>query len=201
MSENLIIVSSVFLRTSARSTCRHSWWTDTTFSVQIPSLNYLLQGKMGHWESWYVVQSIPLFLKKNSPQGNLLPIPQNSVQLPVSLWKIPRSRVKESFFHIAILKCNSASALLMLHWHYLCLGYPTSKAKTVYCSSLWPDQVALHLPGGSSGKELTSQCKRWERCRFDPGLGRFPWKRAGQPTPVFLPGESHGQWSLVGYSP
>ena len=34
-----------------------------------------------------------------------------------------------------------------------------------------------------------------------PGSGRFPWRRKGQPTPVFLPGESHGQRSLVGYSP
>ena len=34
-----------------------------------------------------------------------------------------------------------------------------------------------------------------------PGLGRFPQKRAWQPTPVFLPGASHGQRSLVGYSP
>ena len=34
-----------------------------------------------------------------------------------------------------------------------------------------------------------------------PGSGRFPWRRAGQPTPVFLPGESHGQRSLAGYSP
>ena len=33
-----------------------------------------------------------------------------------------------------------------------------------------------------------------------PGLGR-PWRRAWQPTPVFLPGKSHGQRSLVGYSP
>ena len=33
-------------------------------------------------------------------------------------------------------------------------------------------------------------------------LGREdPWRRAGQPTPVFLPGESHGQRSLVGYGP
>ena len=31
--------------------------------------------------------------------------------------------------------------------------------------------------------------------------GRFPWQRAWQPTLVFLPGESHGQRSLVGYSP
>ena len=33
------------------------------------------------------------------------------------------------------------------------------------------------------------------------GSGRFPWRRAWQPTPVFLPGESHGQRSLAGYSP
>jgi len=29
---------------------------------------------------------------------------------------------------------------------------------------------------------------------------KIPWRRAWQPTPVFLPGESHGQRSLVGYS-
>ena len=34
-----------------------------------------------------------------------------------------------------------------------------------------------------------------------PGSGRLPWRRAWQPTPGFLPGESHGQRSLVGYSP
>ena len=36
---------------------------------------------------------------------------------------------------------------------------------------------------------------------FDPWVGKIPWRRAWQPTPVFLPGESHGQRSLVGYSP
>ena len=40
-----------------------------------------------------------------------------------------------------------------------------------------------------------------KRCRFDPGIRKIPWRRAWQPTPVFLPGESHGQRSLVGYSP
>ena len=39
------------------------------------------------------------------------------------------------------------------------------------------------------------------RLRFDPSVGKIPWRRAWQPTPVFLPGESHGQRSLVGYSP
>ena len=36
---------------------------------------------------------------------------------------------------------------------------------------------------------------------FDPWVGKVPWRRAWQPTPAFLPGESHGQKSLVGYSP
>ena len=34
-----------------------------------------------------------------------------------------------------------------------------------------------------------------------PGLGRFPWRKAWQPSPVFLPGESHGQRNLLDYSP
>ena len=36
---------------------------------------------------------------------------------------------------------------------------------------------------------------------FDPWVGKIPWRRAWQPTPVFLPGESHGPRSLAGYSP
>ena len=37
--------------------------------------------------------------------------------------------------------------------------------------------------------------------RFDPWIGKIPWRRAWQSTPVFLSGESHGQRNLVGYSP
>ena len=36
---------------------------------------------------------------------------------------------------------------------------------------------------------------------FDPWVGKMPWRRKWQSTPVFLPGELHGQRSLVGYSP
>ena len=36
---------------------------------------------------------------------------------------------------------------------------------------------------------------------FDPWVGKVLWERAWKPTPVFLPRESHGQRSLVGYSP
>ena len=36
---------------------------------------------------------------------------------------------------------------------------------------------------------------------FHPWFGKMPWRREWLPTPVFLPGESHGQSSLAGYSP
>ena len=58
----------------------------------------------------------------------------------------------------------------------------------------------LSFPGGTSGHEPTSQCRRHKRCGFSPWVGKIPWRRAWQPTPVFLPGESHGQRSLAGYS-
>ena len=55
--------------------------------------------------------------------------------------------------------------------------------------------------GGASGKESAWKCRRHKRRGFDPWDGKIPWRRAWQPAPVFLPGESHGQRSLVGYSP
>ena len=56
------------------------------------------------------------------------------------------------------------------------------------------------FPGGTGGKELARQCRRRKRQRFNPCIGKIPWRRAWQPTPVFLPGESHRQRSLTGYS-
>ena len=40
-----------------------------------------------------------------------------------------------------------------------------------------------------------------ERPWFNPWVRKIPWRRKWQPTPVFLPGKSHGQRSMVGYSP
>ena len=46
------------------------------------------------------------------------------------------------------------------------------------------------FPSGASDKEPACQCRRYKRCGFNPGVGKIPWRRAWQPTPVFLPGES-----------
>ena len=61
--------------------------------------------------------------------------------------------------------------------------------------------LRFNYPGGASGKEPACQCKRHKRYKFSPWVGKISWRRIWQPTPVFLPGESHGQRSLGGYGP
>ena len=46
------------------------------------------------------------------------------------------------------------------------------------------------FPGGASGQELACQCRRHKRHGFDPWVGKIPLRKARQPTPVLLPGES-----------
>ena len=60
-----------------------------------------------------------------------------------------------------------------------------------------------------SGELTTERMKRWSQsknntqlcrsCRFNPWVWKIPWRRAWQPTPVFLPENPHGQRNLVGY--
>ena len=52
-----------------------------------------------------------------------------------------------------------------------------------------------------SSKEFTCNSGDLGRHGFDSGVGKIPWRRAWQPTPVFLPGKSHWQRSQVDYSP
>ena len=53
------------------------------------------------------------------------------------------------------------------------------------------------FPGDESVKNWPAK----ERLRFNPRVRKILWRRKQQPTPEFLPGKSHGQRSLVGYSP
>ena len=57
------------------------------------------------------------------------------------------------------------------------------------------------FPGGSVVKNLPSNVRDIGDASLIFGLGRSPWRRKWQPTPVFLPVKSQGQRSLVGYSP
>ena len=75
-----------------------------------------------------------------------------------------------------------------------------------FCQSKFQNQKTekssspfVGFPGGwLSGKEPACSCRR---LRFDPWARKIPCKRKHQPSPVFLPGKSHGQRSLEAYSP
>ena len=69
-----------------------------------------------------------------------------------------------------------------------------------YCFSDFNCPLCAFI-GGPSGKESICQCRRRKRHGFDPWVGKSLWSRKWQRTPAFLPGESHGQRSLVSYSP
>ena len=65
-------------------------------------------------------------------------------------------------------------------------------------------QVALcgqGFPSGSMGKESSCQCRSRRKHRFAPRVRKIPWRKEWQPTPIFLPRESHGQRRLAGHSP
>ena len=66
------------------------------------------------------------------------------------------------------------------------------KASRSLPGRLLSSSTSLRLSEGSQ------RCCR--RCEFEPWAGKIPWRRKWQPTPVFLPGKSHGQRSLAGYS-
>ena len=59
----------------------------------------------------------------------------------------------------------------------------------------------MGFPDGSASKASTCNIGRHRRLGFDPWVGKIPWRRKWQPTPVFLLGKSHGQRNLEGYSP
>ena len=79
------------------------------------------------------------------------------------------------------------------------------RRKFIHWMSLARAQEAVHhcadFQGGAGDKEPACRCRRRGRLGFCPWVGKIPWRRAWRPTPVFLPGESHGQSSLEDYSP
>ena len=123
-----------------------------------------------------------------------------------------------------MIKSNGMSCFHLIVWYFLLLkrlktlfhdvlGFPGgSNGKESACSVADRASVpaSRSSPGkgnewqaylvtqDSGGKRIHLPCRRSE---FDPWVRNIPWRRAWQPTPGFLPGESYGQRSLVGYSP
>ena len=84
---------------------------------------------------------------------------------------------------------GSSHVLCFLHWQVDSLPPAVWEAQSLH---------SLGLLWQLSQQRIRLQCRR---PRFSPWVGKIPWRRKWQPTLVFLPGKSHGQRGLVGYSP
>ena len=91
-----------------------------------------------------------------------------------------------------------------MYWRLLCLA--RLRVFYIWNQSNGPvrelilSSPIIRLP---SGKDSTCQCRKLRkrrRHRFNPWVRTIPWRRKWKPTPVFLPGKSHGQRSLVSYN-
>ena len=90
----------------------------------------------------------------------------------------------------------------LINWsHFSSLSLHHHKFR--FLSSFFPDSYhhpavrVIFLPGSSLVAHLVNHLPASRRPGFDSWVGKIPWRRKWQPTPVFLPGESHGQRSLT----
>ena len=120
--------------------------------------------------------------------GRVLDLVQSKVGLsrllgalePLGLWRSP---VTPGFSWKSLALLSS----IFLH-SYPFHTFPTAGLEYLgFLASSLVVQMVKNLPA------------MWET-GFDPWVGKIPWRRKLQPTPVFLPREFHGQRSLVGYS-
>ena len=135
-------------------------------------------------------------------------------------WDSPCYCVYQDSFFIAELHSSSIVCIyynLSVNENLGCFEYLWIKLlKCLHTGYLWKKKRSFHfhvgkyvgvgllacilrvgLPLWLSGKESTCQCKR---CRFDAWVGKIPWRRKWQPTPVFLPGKSMDRetwWATV----
>jgi len=102
-----------------------------------------------------------------------------------------------TFISIQRLKAN------LEHWCSYCISQNTVYVVLFFLKIAWSAKFGVFyaniwgFPGGSVVQEPTCQYRRHE---FNSWVGKIPRRKKWQPTPVFLPGKSHEQRSLVGYS-
>ena len=117
----------------------------------------------------------------------------------LNIWTVARSRWNQRLARSFSLQCWSQHLLSHNSWPFRMLGLPRFPHWGWYLFAI--SRIVAGLPRWHHGEESTCQDKRCNRHGFYLWVGKIPWRRKWQPTPGFLPGESHGQRSLKGYSP
>ena len=89
---------------------------------------------------------------------------------------------------------------LYLEWWWRASDLPNERLckYSVYCLYFSTFLIILHTPWLPWRSESSCQ---WRKHKFHPWVGKIPWRRKWQPTPVFFPGKSERQRSMAGYSP
>ena len=170
-----------------RSTCFPPEGKSRTLEPSDPCCPKCQPGPQAQCSSW---RSSPHTLLQSwcqhLPQGN--PTPHQSIFgswfppfLSFSLWDFP---------YLPGYKQLNKNCILCTIWLFW-----SRKAQKQNLSFLSYKMVTSHSNNNSNNYHPTS-CYS-----FNPWVGKIPWRRKWQSSPVFLPGEFHGQRSLVGYSP
>ena len=138
-------------------------------------------------------------------------------------WKIPwmeepgrlrsmgssRTRLRDFTFtlHFHALEKEMTTHSSVLAWRIPggcslvgCCLWGSTESDTTEVTQQQQQKGVTRLPRYCSGKGSAGQCHRQTRLGFNPCVGKIPWRRKWQPTPVFVSGEAHGRRSLVGYS-
>ena len=198
MHHNLLTISSL------RYIYNHFAITNST---TVNNLVYILFAQQRsyfcrtHFQKYNVYSKLFYFYQITLPKVVLLPMVSDSAVFPFSFAMLdankksrnptyssaPFNPMPHFFYHLLF------SVLLSL---LLIPPYSISSATPFFelCILNW----SIGLSGGSDSKVSCLQCGR---PGFNPWVGKILWRRKWQPTPVLLPGKSHGQRSVVGCSP
>ena len=150
-------------------------------------------GKIGGWGEKDGLKKkkkgLPRFIQCSNLLGTTLNKQINKLKGMLFLTKFP-CLLTSSHYHSHPWPCLVLSRFPLAT--VLRKELPSLERNIYLLGCTWASHVAL------VGKNLPAMHKR---LGFSPWSGKIPWSRTWQPTLVFLPGESHGQRSLEGYSP
>ena len=122
--------------------------------------------------------------------------------LPASVcMSVTRSVMSNSLWPHALWPSYAVLQARILEWIAIPFSRGSSRPRDQTQVSWIAGRFFAVWATGKSKLKLKNNCRRHKGHSFDPWVRTLPWRRKWQRTPVFLPGESHGQRSLVGYSP
>ena len=126
---------------------------------------------------------------------------ESSIPIKQFCYILEKKTMNYEFQHISVLVVYKVSVSTTQLCHQQKQIQPAGEQVSIaaFQQNLFGKSIG-GFPGGISGKEPACQCRRYKRCGLDPWVGKIPQRMKCQPTPVFLPGESHGQWSLAEYT-